>query len=176
MPGIVKRLGVAVFAVFLCSGVQAQDREIGAWGISLDIDPMTDQNSSAMWAPAWDNPTIGFDEAVGVLFIRCGPYNIDVFFALDLERRLLESDTYMDATFRIDKGPVQTSSGYSSSNGGAYFFDDAEIPKLFRDLQGASNFVFRIQDKDGSMRTYQTRVNGFAEAYAYSTISSCPSN
>ena len=129
-----------------------------------------------MYSPAWDNPTDGLTPVTGILYVRCGPQGIDAFFSLDFDLWLLEPDTHMEATFRVNKGPVQTSRGSSSSNGGAYFFNDAEIPKLLRDLQGASNFVFRINDQDGSVMTYQTSVDGFAEAYEYSTIGSCPSN
>ncbi|MDE0100302.1 MAG: hypothetical protein OXM87_11975 [Truepera sp.] len=168
MKGIAKRLAISMLAVYLCLGAQAQERVFGDWGVELMTDPMTDQNEGFMAAFSWDNPWLGGQYAEGVLAILCrDSVVVDIAFGLDLERSLLRKDFSYTATFRIDKGPVQTSEGSSSPNGAGYLFARAEVPKLLQDLVGASNFVFRIDTEDEGTLTYQTRVEGFAEAYEF---------
>ena len=106
--------------------------------------------------------------------VQCDDGVIDIVFALDVNRNLLRGDYYdYTAIFRVDKGDVRTSLGVSTIHGRGFFFNDADVPGLLRDLVGASNFVFRIDTEDEGTLTYQTRVEGFAEAYEYSEIGSC---
>ncbi|MDE0098645.1 MAG: hypothetical protein OXM87_03375 [Truepera sp.] len=178
MKGIAKRLAISMLAVYLCLGAQAQERVFGDWWVALEADPITDENSSRMWAMAWDNPAFTYRDAEGVFIIRCnlGEGEVEVFFVLDtMSFRLLERDYSGAATFRIDKGEVRTSRGAPSTRGTAFFFNDRDVPALLKDLVGASNFVFRIETENEGTLTYQTRVEGFAEAYEYSEIGSCGS-
>ena len=176
MKGIAKRLAVSMVAIYLCLGAQAQEQVFGNWNVELGTDPMTDQNESLMWAPSWDNPWLGYRDAEGWLVVQCDDGVVDIIFALDINRNLLRGDFYdYTATFRIDKGDVRTSPGVSTIYGRGFFFSNAAVQDLLRDLVGASNFVFRIDTEDEGTLTYQTHVSGFAEAYEYSEISSCGS-
>lgn len=186
MKRIAKRLATSMLTIYLCLGVQAQERVIGDWTVIRKIDPITDRVTSHMFATAWDNPehvSLLFREVEGRIVIRCNyGGSIQILFNVDRRASLLSTAERFgpfrrQPTIRIigifNRGSPQRVSGSNDEQN--FYFDSAHVPKLLKDLRSARNFVFRIYGARGRELTYQTRVGGFARAYRYSKIGSCGS-
>ena len=158
---------------------QEQDQEwesVGAWRVARRIDPITDENTSAMLSPAWDLPA-GIELGDSALFVTCdediGIFGVSVL--LDDQERLapFTGDEYYDATYRMDEGGLHEVRGSSNGKAFHFFIADREgtwergARTFVREAVDAENFTFRIRDDRGILLTYQMDITGFAEAYEY---------
>ena len=154
------RKGVfATLLVSLCFVVWAQRETIGAWTVFRESDPITDGNTSWMYADAWDQP-VGIAPGDSALIVSCnkqvGTFLVAVL--LDDQERLtpFTGDEYYNATYRMDKGEAHEVRG--SSNGKAFHFFVAVgegtwergARTFVREAVDAENFAFRIRDDRGA--------------------------
>jgi hypothetical protein len=144
---------------------------VGAWQVARRIDPITDENTSAMISPAWDLPA-GIELGDSALIVNCDVGIFVIYVVLDDQERLtpFTGDEYYNATYRMDKGETHLVRG--SSNGKVFHFFVADrwergARTFVREAVDAENFTFRIRDDRGTLLTYQMDITGFAEAYEY---------
>jgi len=156
--------------VGLYASVQAQMQVFGDWVVLLRTDPITDDITTFVYAPAWDNP----DRNEGSLMVRCRDEVLEIYFNLGGFAELERDSLRVTPIYRLDKEePVTVRGGGVSTSGEAFFFPADGEEELLGGFRRASNFVFRIENRRNDLLTYQVSLDGFAEAYEYAALGAC---
>jgi len=158
---VMKKLIVVLAVLIGAMTVNAQ--LYGLWRYDEDIDPITDENTSAIsrLSTTWPH-----DYKNSGLVVRCGTASyhssgVEVYFAAGTD---LGSDFFYDFVYRVDKHEPVSLRGSASVSEDAIFFREKDIPDLITALIDGSNFVFRTEDAEGDEITYELPLTGFDEA------------
>lgn len=140
----------------------ASAQTYGAWGLYRNMDPITDENRSFVFADATEYP--GYSRLAAVV-IRCSSAawhstGVEVFF--DADTYLGSKDDY-PFVYRVDRREPVNGRGNASTSNEGVFFQQSAVPGFLRDLVTGSSLVFRVSAFDGPL-TYTVPVNGLNDA------------
>lgn len=155
-----RRFVVASIFVYVCTGVLAYAQHFGSWVYAPGNDPITNEDTSMMYAPAQEYPRGAGDSALVIRCQRDSTYNVAVYFYAD---RYLGLADRMPVTYRIgSESPVEAVWNASTSNE-AVFVPSDRHGTLLTALRRNPRFVIRI-DASQDVLTYQLDTTGLGGA------------
>ena len=148
--------GAAVVAMMLPVAAAAESKQIGAFTVKSEKDPMSDANRNSIMADGVEKPG-----PHGLAWL-CREDGLNVMFFWG--RYLMSHDSSISVAYRFPNQPAVAKGWDMATIHKAAFIPMSQVKTFTSMAQTADSVTLRVMDRDGDVVTETFRLDGLAEA------------